>query len=221
MKKIIAINGSPRKNWNTARLLDQALEGAGSALSDEEILIERINLYDLDYKGCKSCFACKQIGGPSQWKCCIQDGLKPILEDVLQSDGVIVGSPIYFRTITGELHAFYERLLFPYTSYSNKITIPRKRMPFAFLYTMNVTEEDFKESGWQADLDEWERMVSGNFAFAGHLYVYNTYQFTDYGKYYSDWFSEPEKAEYKRTHWEKDCQAAYELGRKVVLSQSE
>ncbi len=49
--KIIAVNGSPRKNWNTHTLLSKSLEGAESAGSQTEI----VNLYDLDYKGCISC----------------------------------------------------------------------------------------------------------------------------------------------------------------------
>ncbi|XWX63056.1 flavodoxin family protein [Desulfitobacterium sp. AusDCA] len=50
--KVIAINGSPRKNKNTATLLNKALEGAETEL---------IHLYDLNYKGCVSCFACTYI----------------------------------------------------------------------------------------------------------------------------------------------------------------
>ena len=55
--KIIAINGSPRENKNTGTLLKKALEGAESCGAE----IEFINLYDLDYKGCISCFACKSV----------------------------------------------------------------------------------------------------------------------------------------------------------------
>ena len=56
--KLLAINGSPRKKCNTATLLKKALEGAESKSAETEL----INLYDLDYKGCKSCFACKTRG---------------------------------------------------------------------------------------------------------------------------------------------------------------
>ena len=56
---IIAINGSPRKEDNTATLLNKALEGAASNGAETEI----IHLYDFTYKGCKSCFACKLING--------------------------------------------------------------------------------------------------------------------------------------------------------------
>jgi len=57
--KVIAINGSPRKKWNTATLLEKALAGAASQGAETELM----HLYDLNYKGCISCFACKTIGG--------------------------------------------------------------------------------------------------------------------------------------------------------------
>ena len=57
--KIMAFNGSPRKEWNTATLLKKTLEGASSQGAKTEL----IHLYDLNYKGCISCFACKEKGG--------------------------------------------------------------------------------------------------------------------------------------------------------------
>jgi multimeric flavodoxin WrbA len=54
--KVIAFNGSPRKEWNTSTLLKQALEGAESEGAETEL----IHLYDLNFKGCESCFSCKQ-----------------------------------------------------------------------------------------------------------------------------------------------------------------
>ncbi|MBR1834805.1 MAG: flavodoxin family protein [Bacteroidales bacterium] len=53
--------GSPRKGWNTAQLLQRAMEGAADAGAETEM----VNLYDrsLTYKGCMSCFACKVRGG--------------------------------------------------------------------------------------------------------------------------------------------------------------
>ena len=50
--KVIAFNGGPRKNWNTAMLLEKALEGAKSQGAETEL----IHLYELNYKGCISCF---------------------------------------------------------------------------------------------------------------------------------------------------------------------
>ena len=54
---LIAFNGSPRKKWNTATLLNHALKGAESEGGKTDLY----NLYDLDYHGCTSCFACKRL----------------------------------------------------------------------------------------------------------------------------------------------------------------
>ena len=60
MTKALFINGSPRKNGNTAQLLKRAMDGAREAGAE----VELVNLYDrsLNYKGCMSCFACKIKG---------------------------------------------------------------------------------------------------------------------------------------------------------------
>ncbi len=49
---VLAINGSPRKNWNTATLLQNTLDGAESQGAETEL----VHLYDLDFKGCTSLF---------------------------------------------------------------------------------------------------------------------------------------------------------------------
>lgn len=72
--KIIAINGSSRKKWNTATLLEKALEGAATQGAETEL----IHLYDRDFKGCSSCFACKLKGGKSYGKCAMKDDLTRI-----------------------------------------------------------------------------------------------------------------------------------------------
>ena len=69
--QVIGINGSPRKQWNTATLVAKALEGAAAQGAKTEL----VHLYDLDFKGCTSCFACKTRGGKSYGRCAMQDGL--------------------------------------------------------------------------------------------------------------------------------------------------
>jgi multimeric flavodoxin WrbA len=108
--KVIAINGSPRKKWNTAMMLEHALQGAASQGADTDL----IHLYDLDFKGCTSCFACKLKGGASYGRCAMRDGLTPVLDAIAEADALLLGSPIYFGTVTGEMRSFMERLFFPY-----------------------------------------------------------------------------------------------------------
>ena len=131
--KLIAINGSPRKDWNTGTLLSKVLEGAASQNAETEL----INLYDLQYKGCTSCFSCKKINGVRV--CAMKDDLTPILEKLRTVDGVVFGSPIYFMNVTAGMAAFMERFLFPYVIYSAETpTVFPRKIPSSFLYTMNL-----------------------------------------------------------------------------------
>jgi len=116
-KKAMAVNGSPRKNWNTYTLLEKCLDGArGMGMGTET---ELINLYDINYRGCISCFACKHKGVIID-KCAMKDDLEPVLQKICDCDTLILGSPIYFDSITGEMRSFWERLIFPYISYELK-----------------------------------------------------------------------------------------------------
>ena len=89
---VIGINGSPRKTWNTATLLEKALEGAASQGAETGI----VHLYDLDFQGCTSCFACKLEGGKKYGQCAVKDDLTPILDAIAEADALVLGSPIYF-----------------------------------------------------------------------------------------------------------------------------
>ena len=84
MKKIYAVNGSPRKNGNTAQLLQKALDGAASAGAE----VKLIQLADLNFSGCRSCFACKRLQNPAPG-CALKDDLSEILKELLQADGII------------------------------------------------------------------------------------------------------------------------------------
>ena len=56
--KALFVNGSPRKNWTTHKMLESAMEGAREAGAETEL----VHLYDAAFKGCVSCFACKVKG---------------------------------------------------------------------------------------------------------------------------------------------------------------
>lgn len=103
--KIYAINGGPRKKFNTAKLLQAALDDAAAAPCSETVETEMIHLHDLNYKGCVSCFSCKRVGGKSYGHCAVKDDLAPVLEKLSQADGLIFGSPIYFGNVTGMMRA--------------------------------------------------------------------------------------------------------------------
>lgn len=215
--KVIAVNGSPRKKWNTATLLQKTLEGAASQGAETEL----IHLYDLNYKGCRSCFACKTKGGPSYGRCAAKDGLSPLLQEIESCDSLILGSPIYFGTSSGQMRSFLERLMFPYWTYNDppQCLFP-KPINAGFVYTMNATEEWLKQLGIDRHLRFNERILKMEFGTFESLYCYDTYQFEDYSKIVVERFDPEKKAKRRQEVFPEDCQRAYDLGvrfaRKVV-----
>lgn len=113
MTKVMIINGGPRKNFNTAKMLQEAEKGAADAGAETEF----VNLYDLNYKGCVSCLMCKRKGVETNGLCFYKDALTPVLEKCLHADAVIIGSPVYHSYPTGMCRAFMERFLFPAHTY--------------------------------------------------------------------------------------------------------
>ncbi len=214
--KAVAFNGSPRKKWNTATLLGKALEGAASQGAETEL----IHLYDLTFKGCKSCFACKTIGGKSYGRCAVRDDLTPILRRIERADVIVLGSPIYFGTVSGEMKSFMERLLFPYLTYTNppESLFPR-RIKSAFIYTMNVTEEQMKEYGYAHHIGLNERVLKLIFGAAESLLSFDTYQFKDYAKVVASRFDPGKKAMRRKEVFPADCQKAFDLGARLAASE--
>ena len=211
--KIIAINGSPRKTKNTATLLKKALEGAASHGAETEL----IHLYDLDYKGCISCFACKLKNGKSYGKCAFKDGLTPILEKAATSDAIILGSPIYFESVTGNMRSFMERLMFPYQTYTSGYkTIFGRKIPTGFIYTMNVTHDQMNELGYTQGLRFSEIDLKRVFGYFEPLVVNDTYQFDDYSKYVITVFDGDKKAKIKEEQFPEYCNKAFDLGVRFV-----
>ncbi len=207
--KIIAFNGSPRKDWNTATLLNNVLEGAASQGAETEL----IHLYDFHYKGCMSCFACKVSGGISYGKCAVNDDLKPIFQKVENADSIILGSPIYFGALTGEMRAFLERLMFQYLVYDKeKSTLFSKKIMTGLIYTMNVPQPLVKQLGYEQNLKGTETALKRIFGASESLFVTDTYQFDDYSKYVATLFNADEKANRRRKEFPKDCRKAFEMG---------
>jgi multimeric flavodoxin WrbA len=212
MGTIIAINGSPRKTWNTATLLEHALKGAAS----EGMETELVHLYDLDFKGCTSCFACKLKGGKSYGKCAMKDGLTPIIDKIASADALILGSPIYFGIVTGEMRSFMERLLFPYITYTHPPqSLAPRPMPVAFVYSMNVSEQAMKENYGPhiAANASHLKMVYGS---CESFFCTETLQFEDYDKVVFSYFDPEERRKRHREVFPQDCKRAFDLGARLA-----
>jgi multimeric flavodoxin WrbA len=212
---VLAINGSPRKKWNTATLLEHALEGAASAGAGTEL----IHLYDLDFKGCTSCFACKMKGGKSYGKCAVRDGLTPVLEKIEDVDALILGSPIYFGTVTGMMRCCMERLLFPYLAYTNPpSSLFKRKIRTAFIYTMNVPEQQMKDHQYIVHTGLNENVLNRTFGHAESLFSFETLQFEDYDRVVFSYADPEERKERRRTVFPQDCRRAFDLGVRLAKS---
>ena len=210
---IIGINGSPRKQWNTATVVAKALEGAATQGAATEL----VHLYDLDFKGCTSCFACKTRGGKSYGRCAMKDGLTPVLAKIASADALVIGSPIYFGSVTGETRSFLERLLFPYLTYTVPYgTLFPQKLATAFIYTMNVTEERSREFGYEYFIKANEGYAQMLLGTAESLCAFDTCQVDDYGKVVIESFDPVHKAKRLVEALPLDCQRAFDLGRRLA-----
>jgi multimeric flavodoxin WrbA len=214
--RVIAINGSPRKKWNTATMLEKALEGAASEGAETEI----IHLYDFNFKGCTSCFACKLKDGKSYGKCAMKDELTHVLEKLKDADAVILGSPIYLGNSTGEMRSFMERYIFPYLVYSEK---PRslypKNIPVGYIYTMGINMERLDSFGISKLIELNEMLATRIFGYSESLCSTDTYQFDDYSKYVAPMFDPVAKAKRREEVFPLDCEKAFEMGKRFVRRQ--
>jgi multimeric flavodoxin WrbA len=104
--KVIAINGSPRKKGNTQIMIDEAAEEIVRAGID----VKRICITDYDVRPCTGCDICSK----EPWKCPIKDDAIAVLRDMVASDGILLGSPVYCGGVTAQLKALLDRTVIPY-----------------------------------------------------------------------------------------------------------
>ena len=218
MTKVMLINGSPRKNFNTAKLLKEAARGAQDAGAEVEI----INLYDINYKGCMSCLVCKRKGNTTNGLCFYKDDLTPILEKCLSADAVIIGSPVYHSYPSGMCRAFMERFMFPAHTYMvDKENGGVKRvlnhtLPTAMIMTMNAPESYFNSGNYHIILNDNIESLRHVFGYSEALYAFDTFQYTDYSKYDCDLFDAEHKAKVRDEQFPKDLAKAYDLGKRLA-----
>jgi multimeric flavodoxin WrbA len=101
--KVVAFNGSGRKNGNTAMLVRQVFEG----LEAKGIECELIQLAGQALRGCTACGSCRKN---KDRRCIIDsDPVNEYIAKMIEADGIILASPVYFADITAELKALIDR----------------------------------------------------------------------------------------------------------------
>ena len=210
--KVMAVNGSPRRNWNTAKLCQAALDGAAEAGAETEL----IHLESMKFKGCMSCYRCHSVREYNTQVCYWQDELTEMLKKCMASDAIIIGSPIYYGFATGDVRAFMERLMFPIDTYEiNRDGIRPIKLdriiPTAMIYTMNAGGLP-EENQLTLNENELRRM----FGYSETHYAFDTCQFKDYSKYKANLFGAHHKARRLEEQFPIEVEQCRALGARLV-----
>ena len=209
--KAIAVNGSPRKGWNTDLLLQEALKGAADAGAQTEL----IQLSDLTFSGCRSCFACKRAGAETG-RCMWKDDLQPVLDKMLSADAVFMGSPIYLGNVSGMMYCLMERLVFSllsYDDYSKRLF--HGHVNSCFFFTMNAPKI-FANTGYRGVMKQYAGVMKRLGGSSEYYAACDTLQFEDYSKFAAGSFDEAHKRKMHQEQFPKDLQAAYDIGFRLM-----
>lgn len=207
-KKIVAVNASPRKGWNTDTLVTEAAKGAEAAGA----VIEKFDLYRLDkYTGCISCFGCKKE--KNKGHCICRDGLTPVLDAIRESDGLIIGSPNYLGELSASFRALYERLVFQNLTYNADIPCCNSNpIPTLLIMTSNAPDTAYLNlmRNYQQVLSRFvgptELLISGD-----------TLQLKDYSKTDWPWYFDGEaKQRRHETVFPEERKKAFALGKALL-----
>ncbi len=212
MKKIVAVQASPRSSMNTGMLVDQAAKGAESQGAE----VKYFNLYQLDhFTGCISCFGCKRAH--HQGICTYQDGLTAVLDEIRTADGLILGTPNYLGDVSAAFRCLYERLIFQSLTYKSE---PRsyntRRIPVLLVMTSNCAEEQYALMGYDTMLEKYKSSLSGFVGPTKLLICGDTMQVKDYSQYQWTMFDADAKIARHRKVFPMELKKSFSLGAEMV-----
>lgn len=215
MKKIVAINASPRSVWNTAQLVKEAALGAKG--QNAQVVV--YDLYKLEkFTGCISCFGCKLPANLG--KCICKDGLTEVLEDIRTADGLIIGSPNYLGDLTAGFRALYERLIFQYISYKKENpNYSERKIPVLMIMTSNADRDFYDQIGYTAMLEKYKANFENFIGPTKVMTCGRTKQVNDYDRYNWTMFDSETVTKRHETVFPVEKAKAFALGAKMVSGQ--
>jgi len=113
--EVLGIVCSPRKGGNTEILVKEALAGAKESGAEVELL----RISELKIAPCDGCMKCHQSG-----ECRIKDDMQEVYKKILAADGIILGSPVYFWSVSGQAKTLMDRtyaLRYPHHKLKDKV----------------------------------------------------------------------------------------------------
>ena len=130
MKKVLILEGSPRRNGNSAILSDEFARGAKEAGCS----VEKVRVCGKKIAGCLGCNACYRNGGA----CVQKDDMAEIREKMLAADSIVLASPIYFYSMTAQMKAVIDRTYAFYPQLEGKT--------FYFIIACAATDASYTET---------------------------------------------------------------------------
>ena len=100
MIRVLGVVGSPRVGGNTERLVAEALMAKAEGGAETEL----VRLAGKEIKPCDACLSCRKTG-----ECHVKDDFRPIFDKMVEADGIILASPVYFGSATPQIKAFVDR----------------------------------------------------------------------------------------------------------------
>jgi multimeric flavodoxin WrbA len=149
--RVIAINGSPRKNGNTATMLKEILAGAAEKGADTRF----IHLNDLKMKGCQGCLFCRENLG----QCAQKDDFQDVLEEMKKCDAVALGTPIYAFNVTGQFKCFLDRC-FCFTEHIEESDTYRSVLPGGKKIAFVTSQGDDNPESYRHIIDYLQLLLS-------------------------------------------------------------
>ncbi len=170
-KKILILNGSPKKDGNTATLVEWFRQGAQSKGADVEI----VRTAYLKYKtlGCISCRKCQTI---DKYECCIDDDAKPVLAKMTEVDVIVMATPLYFFGASAQLKLIFDRMfsLYKWDNDAGTMQTPLKGKTLVVLASayedigLDVLEKPFALTAQYTGM-KFESVLAANAGVSGEI----------------------------------------------------
>lgn len=128
--KITAVLGSPIRQGNTEEMTKHFLFGFAG---------EDINIFNINELNCKGCQACNECKKSDSIICALNDELQPVMNNLVESDLIVLSSPIYMDQITAQMRIFQDRLnVFLRNDFSTKL----KETPTVLLFSQAIEDDN-------------------------------------------------------------------------------
>jgi multimeric flavodoxin WrbA len=132
--KIIGVEGSPRNNGNTEKLVKTILESASENGAETKFY----KLIEMNISHCSGCFKCRETG-----ICVTNDDMQLLHQEIQTSDVIIFGSPVYMWQVSGQTKLFMDRLV-PFIKPDFTTRLKGKKSIFMAFTQGNPDENSFK-----------------------------------------------------------------------------